>query len=385
MDLKISCPQCHQPLEPVERYCVNCGVHLAFTVALTEYELANLTAIPPGSPIVPEVLVPKLGKYLLEKGVLEPAGIEQALALQKKRRETGQTILIGQALVELNLIDRATLDEAVTEQIISLHNALQQTNQKLEQRVQERTVELQNALHKLTELNQLKTNFISNISHELRTPLTHLKGYLDLLLDGSLGTLDQQQSDALRVLQKAEKRLETLIEDLIQFSFAARGELSLKIKSVDLRGLISKITEEYMQIASSNEITLKTIFSDDLPTVLADEVKITWVISQLVDNAIKFTSRGGLIEVGAHSEDGFVVVSVKDSGIGISTDRLSEVFEPFHQLDSSMTRHFPGTGLGLALVKKIMDAHDTQIKVSSIVGEGSEFSFVLRCNSHKGG
>jgi len=140
-----------------------------------------------------------------------------------------------------------------------------------------------------------------------------------------------------------------------------------------------------MQTAYANKITLRTTSPKNLPPVLADEDKISWVITQLLDNAIKFTSQGGLIEVDAYTEDGFVIVRVKDNGIGISNDRLSEVFEPFHQLDGSITRHFPGTGLGLALVRKIMDAHGAQIKIVSTVGEGSEFSFALPCNNHKGG
>lgn len=137
--------------------------------------------------------------------------------------------MIGQKLLELGLVDRETLDQVVTEQILQLQQALQLANRQLEQRVLERTQDLQQALNKLSELNELKSNFISTISHELRTPLTHLKGYITLLADGSLGDLSEAQQEAMDVMERAEARLEHLIEDLIQFSLIARGQLSLTL------------------------------------------------------------------------------------------------------------------------------------------------------------
>ena len=119
------------------------------------------------------------------------------------------------------MIDQATLDQAVTEQIIQLRSALQAANRTLERRVYERTAELEAALQRLSELNQMKANFVANISHELRTPLTHIKGYLELMVTDSLGPLTDEQRHALQVSQKASDRLENLIEDLIMFSMAS--------------------------------------------------------------------------------------------------------------------------------------------------------------------
>jgi signal transduction histidine kinase len=149
--------------------------------------------------------------------------------------------LIGQALIELGLIDQPSLDTAITEQIFQLQIALRETNQELEQRVEARTADLQQALEKLTELNQLKANFIANVSHELRTPLTHIKGYLDLMEDGTLGPLANQQASAIEVMMRAEHRLETLIDDLIQFSLISRGEFQLQLEPVDLRTIIEAV------------------------------------------------------------------------------------------------------------------------------------------------
>ena len=160
--------------------------------------------------IAPETLVPRLGDLLIERGLLDPDDLQTALDFQQDRISGGNPCLIGQALVELGYIDQRSIDEVVTVQIFHLQNTLEQTNRELEKRVEERTADLQEALVKLTELNQLKSNFISNISHELRTPLTHIKGYLDLLSDLSLGPLTPLQVEALEVLIRSEERLEQL-------------------------------------------------------------------------------------------------------------------------------------------------------------------------------
>jgi signal transduction histidine kinase len=205
-------------------------------------------------------------------------------------KSIGEPILIGQALIELGLIDQPSLDTAITEQIFQLQIALRETNQELEQRVEARTADLQQALEKLTELNQLKANFIANISHELRTPLTHIKGYLDLMEDGTLGPLANQQASAIEVMMRAEHRLETLIDDLIQFSLISRGEFQLQLEPVDLKTIIEAAVQQSSPKADIKTITLHHNRSDSL-SVRADRAKIGWVFIQLIDNAIKFTSR----------------------------------------------------------------------------------------------
>jgi signal transduction histidine kinase len=258
-----------------------------------------------------------------------------------------------------------------------LQAALQRANRQLEQRVQERTVDLQNALNRLSELNQLKSNFISNISHELRTPLTHIKGYLDLLADGSLGSMTTEQSDAIGVLLRSEARLEKLIEDLILFSFASRGEFTLRKSQVEVNELISSSLARIEKLAKAKRITLEVSVTDGMPSVYVDTEKITWAIMQLLDNAVKFTPQGGNINVCVLQEGDQVKVSIADTGIGIEPERIDEIFEPLHQLDGSITRRYGGTGLGLALVRRIVEAHGSLVKVQSKPGQGSHFEFSL--------
>ena len=226
-------------------------------------------------------------------------------------------------------------------------------------------------------MNQLKSNFIANISHELRTPLTHIKGYLDLLAEGGLGPLTPSQEEAINVLKRAEGRLEQLIEDLIQFSMASRGELSLNQNNTHIDKLIEVIVDRSRQKALPKDITLNAVIAPKLPAVHIDEDKIGWVLMQLLDNAIKFTDQAGKIQVRASAHQGVVTVAVIDSGIGIPEDRILEIFEPFHQLDGSTTRRYSGTGLGLAMVRRILETHGSQIKVRSVVGKGSSFEFSL--------
>ena len=373
----LSCPHCGSKVDAQGTLCRYCGVNLAFAAVMAEREIKLPLQVPMGTPMKPEILVPRLGDYLIEKGVLTQEELEKGLAYQRQHKEAGNPVLIGQALVELGFISPDALDQAITVQILLLQSALKQTNLELDERVQERTSELQAALEKLTELNQLKSNFISSISHELRTPLTHIRGYLEVLADGSLGELSGSQVESIAAIIKAEERLEALIENLIQFSLAARGELTLRWDKVDLAKIATDAVQQSLHKARNKEIDLTAHITSGLPAVNGDRDKLLWVVYQLIDNGIKFTPNGGCVEVDVANTNNTITVSVRDSGIGIPADRLEEIFEPFHQLDGSSTRKYGGTGIGLALMNRIIEAHMSKIGVSSQDGQGSKFSFSL--------
>jgi two-component system sensor histidine kinase/response regulator len=328
--------------------------------------------------LTPEMLVPRMGEYLIHKGLIAAESLRKALDYQQEETAKGNPILLGQALIDLKLLERADLDQAVTEQIIQLRSALQAANRTLERRVEERTAELQKALERVSELSQLKANFVSNISHELRTPLTHIKGYVELLVTESLGALTQEQRHALQVSQQSTSRLETLIEDLILFSLASRGQLSIQHENIDLRRLVHLAIKSNTAKAEERGVNLNAIVDEDVPHAQADSQKISWVLNQLLDNGIKFTPSGGRVVVMVKREgENLVIVSVTDTGIGIPPERANDIFEPFHQLDSSSTRRYGGTGLGLSLVRQIIEAHGSMIEVQSIEGRGSTFKFPL--------
>ena len=326
----------------------------------------------------PEMLIPRLGEYLVKRNYITETDLQKALTYQQEQLAQGKPCLLGQALIDLNLITRDRLDQVVTEQIIQLRNALQASNRSLEERVQQRTAELQDALARLNELSQMKANFVSNISHELRTPLTHVKGYVELLVSESLGPLTEEQKHALQISQQSTTRLEGLINDLIMFSLASRGELSLRQEMVDIVRLANLAIKGVEQKARDRGVNAQPMLDDNLPLVQADSQKISWVLSQLLDNAVKFTPSGGQVVLRVQRETGdIVIISVTDTGIGIPPSRIEEIFEPFHQLDGSSTRKYGGTGIGLSLVRQIIEAHGSMMEVSSVEGKGSTFRFPL--------
>ena len=326
----------------------------------------------------PEMLVPRLGEYLVQKGLISEIDLQRALNHQQDVTYKGGQSLLGQALIELKLIDKDTLDQVITEQIIQLRSALQSANRNLEQRVRERTSDLNEALNRLSELSQMKANFVSNISHELRTPLTHIKGYIELMLAESLGPISNEQRHALTVSQRSTGKLEDMIEDLIMFSLASRGEMSMKLEGVDIRRLVSLVTKTAMRKAEDRGVKLEVLVKDDTPYVQADGEKVSWVVGQLIDNGIKFTPSGGSVIVAIEEEGkNLVQVIVRDTGVGIPQDRMKEIFEPFHQLDGSSTRRYGGTGLGLSLVRQIVEGHGSLLDVKSTEGKGTTFKFPL--------
>lgn len=328
--------------------------------------------------LTPEMLVPRLGEYLAQRGFITDLDLQKALAYQQEKMASNQTYLLGQALIDLKMIDRAILDTAVTEQIIQLRSALQTANRNLEYRVQERTAELQTALERLSELSQMKANFISNVSHELRTPLTHIKGYLELMVTESLGPVTEEQRHALGVSQKSTTRLEEMIDDLIMFSLTSKGELSIKQEAVDIRRLANLAVKSASEKASGRDVMVDAVIDKDIPFVQADSQKIAWVLSQLLDNGIKFTPASGSVVLSINREaDNLVMISITDTGIGISQTQIAEIFEPFHQLDETSTRRYGGAGLGLSLVRQIVEAHGSMIDVQSTEGHGTTFRFPL--------
>jgi signal transduction histidine kinase len=326
----------------------------------------------------PEMLVPRMGEYLVHKGLVSAEDLQKALDYQQDETAKGNTILLGQALIDLKFLKRSQLDQAVTEQIIQLRSALQAANRTLERRVEERTAELQKALQRVSELSQLKANFISNISHELRTPLTHVKGYVELLITGSLGPVTEEQKHALQVCQQSGAKLETLIEDLIMVSLASRGEMSVKQDDVDIRRIANLTVKSLAAKSAERGVNLHAVVDENVPFVQADSQKIAWVLGQLVDNGIKFTPANGSVVVSVKREgENLVIVSVTDTGIGIPASQLNDIFEAFHQLDGSSTRRHGGTGLGLSLARQIVEAHGSMLEVQSSEGHGTTFKFPL--------
>ena len=373
----ILCPRCGETVAAGVAICPACGIDVALAAVLLERQALNVIPAEPGIPFLGDVMLSRFGEFLMKKGYVTEAQLDAALRRQQELTASGVKETLGQVLLEMRVMTREQLELASVEQVQELQSALRSANAQLEQRVADRTRELEQAYRKLTELEQLKGNFIANVSHELRTPLTKIKGFNALLAAGDLGPLTPEQRQAIEVMGRGVNELERLVGDLIQFATGARGEMVLRQAVVPVTEMLEGVVAALGGRAAAQGLSLT--FQGPAPRVRvkADPEKIRWVLNQLLDNAIKFTPGGGRIEAGAAQRGERVLFWVEDSGPGIAESRLQELFEPFHQLDGSATRRQGGTGLGLALVRMIISAHKANVSVDTRPGRGCRFSVDL--------
>jgi len=239
-------------------------------------------------------------------------------------------------------------------------------------------------LHDITELRRLETirkDFVANVSHELRTPLTSIKGYVEALLDGAKDN-PAASTKFLEIILKQSDRLNLIIEDLLELSKIESGGISLKEEPLELRSVIDRTLSMIKPIADKNRHRLVTTVDPALPPVAGDEDRLVQVLTNLLDNAIKYTPAGGTITVGAKLTPSVgstdpparaIELSVADTGIGIPEEDRPRVFERFYRVDKARSRELGGTGLGLAIVKHIVEGHRGQVWVEANHPQGSRF------------
>jgi signal transduction histidine kinase len=242
--------------------------------------------------------------------------------------------------------------------------------------------EVQEAYARLQTLDRMKSDFLNAISHELRTPLAPILGYTEILLSGGMGALPPASVRGVQAIDESAKRLLRLIESLLAFVRLDHGGVALNREPVDLASLLLRVAETFQARVAERKQSLHVDCGEDLSPVLADPQELVMALAHLVDNATKFTPTGGTITLRAKpvtTEDGkpAVDVTVGDTGIGISPDLHGKIFERFFQVDSSPTRQFGGVGIGLAVVKQIIEAHGSRVRVESEPDRGSTFGFSL--------
>lgn len=246
-------------------------------------------------------------------------------------------------------------------------------------------VQLQQRAQMLEELNEellmhdrAKDSFLSNVSHELRTPLSTIQGYVEMLESGSLGQLTGSQVAAVRVMDRNVRRLVGHLNEIIEFSRMEIRGVQLARRLCTPSVFIQDAVSSFHPSALARDIQLSAVVSEDLPPIWCDRSKMDQVLGILFNNALKFTPEGGSITVTAECADGRDFrMSVIDTGIGIRKEHQSKVFDKFYQVDSSKTRRYEGTGIGLSIAKTIVEAHGGSIGVESEDGKGSTFTVVL--------
>ena len=237
--------------------------------------------------------------------------------------------------------------------------------------------ELAEANAKLRELSEMKEEFLALTTHDLRSPLTVISGVINFFTSGRLGELTAEQKNMVSMMERNTQNLIELVNDLLDASKLESGTLKLDLSPLDLRDLTDELREAMQPLARDKEITLEERLPEDLPQLSADRNKLRRVLVNLVSNAIKFTPRGGRVELRAEAQDGLVRVSVTDTGVGIPPEDLERLFDKYEQARSRATRSEKGTGLGLYITRQIVELHGGQINVQSEVGRGSTFSFTV--------
>jgi signal transduction histidine kinase len=270
-----------------------------------------------------------------------------------------------------------------------MHLAASESNHRA---LQQRNAELERAIAHLREVDQLKSNFLATVSHELRTPLTSIIGFSEMLAKGIAGPLNEEQTEYANTILERGEELLRLITQVLEMSKMEVGTMRLSLASVELSDVVARAFSAASISADRARVHLVQELDPEIPRVVVDADKIQQVLINLISNAIKFNRPDGQVIVRAElapmrrpfEEDFFgeeiadaLRVSVSDTGIGIPEDQLSRIFDAFYQVDASSTRQHGGAGLGLSIVRKLIEAHGGEVWADSIIGAGTTFHFTL--------
>ncbi len=260
-----------------------------------------------------------------------------------------------------------------------IENELEIERSTLAKRVKEQTSEIQAANNELVQASKMKDNFLAAMSHELRTPLNAILGFSEALMEGIYGPLNREQNSSISRIQDAGNHLLYLINDILDISKLQAEETTLDYASLSITKTVEECFSFIDQMANSKQISTIRNIDPLVKTFVADERRFKQIMINLLSNAVKFTPDGGSIglDVSGHPTNNLISFSVWDNGIGIATVDIPKLFEPFMQLDSSLSRKYTGTGLGLALARHLTELHRGQIEVKSEPGKGSCFIVTL--------
>ncbi|TMC20615.1 MAG: GAF domain-containing protein [Chloroflexi bacterium] len=289
-----------------------------------------------------------------------------AVPLMIQEQAIGAFILYDDQPHQMSSRDTFLLSTAANQASMAIQNAL------LFAEVKEKNAALERA-------NHLKSQFLANVTHELRTPLHSIISYGALILEGFVeGELTQEQEEHIQFIVRRAEDLSHLVDDMLDLSKIEADRIEVKLEPLELRACLTEVVNQLKPMANNKGLSLTLEITDRIPKVMADGHRIRQVVINLVSNALKFTEKGGVtIRCTLMNGAEMVVISVTDTGIGISPAALGYIFEAFRQADGSTTRRFGGTGLGLTIAKKLIELQGGDVAVESVPGEGSTFSLTL--------
>ncbi len=274
------------------------------------------------------------------------------------------------------LVAILTTQLAIAVENSMLYEEVWLSRQELENRIQERTRELAQINNQLVRLNKAKSDFVSAVSHELRTPLAAIKGYAALLRGGQFGPVASAQTERLTKIEKHTDLLAQLINNLLDIARIESGRVTMESRPIPVNELLETVSEMVKPQLDAKRIHLRTR-TDGVTELLGDPTHMPRVFMNLLSNAIKYTPEGGSITVSLHRDGSQILAKIQDTGCGIAPQELPKLFQEFYRAGTPVNEQVRGTGLGLALVKRIVEAHHGQIWVESEPGKGSTFSFSL--------
>lgn len=234
--------------------------------------------------------------------------------------------------------------------------------------------EIQRAYEEVKRLDHMKREFINIAAHELRTPLAILMGYASILAEETTG----ETRERLEIVVRNAVRLRSLIDDMLNLRYLETGEIAFHPETLHIRDITNEVLEELGPLAREKPLQVLVDLPANLPPIISDRQKVLVILTNLLSNAIKFTPAGGTVRIGAQkTPNGELFVEVEDTGIGIPPDSLPHIFEPFYQMEDSLTREHGGIGLGLTIAQEMIRRCGGQIGVESVPGQGSRFYFTL--------
>lgn len=260
-----------------------------------------------------------------------------------------------------------------------MEESLRKYTEELDKKVRERTRDLESAKMAAEYASKAKSDFLANMSHELRTPLNSIIGFSGLLDGGIVGDLTEKQRESVGYIFSSGQHLLSLIDDILDLSKVEAGKIELDLRRLSIKETLKSSLVMLKEKAFKHKLQLSLDIEPDADIEIeADNRRIKQILYNLLSNAVKFTPEGGSIAVSARrcAED-FIEVKVKDTGIGIKHEDMEKLFKEFSQLESPYSKKYEGTGLGLALTKRLVELHGGKIRAESELGRGSEFSFVL--------
>ncbi len=340
-----------------------------------------------GNPIeIPEL--PEVPQFIV--GTARSIGSMLCLPLVIDNEVVG-VVNMSHPLADAFSSEDSQLMTIITDQVaIALNNVqifddLQQQSAYLEDEVSRATEELRRTNNELTSAyeeiqksSQMKSQFLAHMSHELRTPLNAVIGFSEILEDKTFGDLNEKQSRYVHNILTSSRHLLELINEILDLAKVESGEMQLVLTEFLIEDCLDQVTEVVRPLASNKSIVLNHDIDPELGLIRGDEGRIKQILYNLLSNAIKFTPEDGRVDVlVARRENGTLEIAVADTGIGIKKEHQELIFSEFRQVEETYSRRYEGTGLGLALTRRLVELHNGSIWVESVLGEGSTFTFTI--------